>query len=539
MWNTRVNPTLRALQPLELNAVCANLSQIVMRLLRQPTCCAAARCGNEIMGQSNRLAGRRSKTQIKEADRGIGNRVELQGKKVLVVGVGKSGLAAALFLRRRGAQVTVSDARSAEFLTQEIPALLDAGIMVEAGGHGMLTLQRQDMIVVSPGVPLHTPEWAQARSLVLPILGELELATRFLQGAILAISGSNGKTTTTALCAEILRASGTPVLVGGNIGVPAIALVEQSQPAGWNVLEVSSFQLETTQQFRPRIAVLLNITPDHLDRHGSMENYIAAKERIFANQTAEDLLVLHADDEHTQHAAARAKSQVYWFSAKRPVRQGTFIYQDVVVFRATEQTAVQPILPVREIPLKGAHNVENVLAAVCAARLAGVPAETIRAAVAGFRAVEHRLEFVAQVRGVDYYNDSKATNVDAAAKAILSFAGGIHLILGGKDKNSDYTLLRPLLQERVRAVYTLGAAAEKIAQQIAGATTVQACETLEQAVAAAAAQAKAGEIVLLAPACSSFDQFENYEHRGRVFKQCVQALQEKSAGKEAWQNASA
>jgi len=465
--------------------------------------------------------------------------MELQNKKILVVGIGKSGLAAALFLHRHGAQVTVSDTRSAELLTQEIPALLDAGIMVEAGGHGLLTLQRQEMIVVSPGVPLGTPDWAQIRSLGIPILGELELAAQFLQGQILAISGSNGKTTTTTLCGEILRASGNPVLVGGNIGVPAISLVEQSQSDGWNVLEVSSFQLETTQQFHPRIAVLLNITPDHLDRHGSMENYIAAKERIFANQTAEDALILNAEDEHTQHAAIRAQGRVYWFSAKRPVRQGTFLFQDAVVFRASEQSGVQPILPVSEIPLKGEHNVENVLAAVCAACLAGVPAETIRAAVAEFRAVEHRLEFVAQVRGVDFYNDSKATNVDATVKAIQSFAGGIHLILGGKDKDSDYTLLRPLLQQRVRAVYTIGAAAEKIAQQIAGATEVQSCTTLERAVAAAAAQAKAGEIVLLAPACSSFDQFENYEHRGRVFKQCVQALASAAAEGAAWPSASA
>ncbi len=465
--------------------------------------------------------------------------MELQDKKILVVGIGKSGLAAALFLHRHGAQVTVSDTRSAELLTQEIPALLDAGIMVEAGGHGLLTLQRQEMIVVSPGVPLNTPDWAQVRSLNIPILGELELAAQFLQGPILAISGSNGKTTTTTLCGEILRASGNPVLVGGNIGMPAISLVEQSQPDGWNVLEVSSFQLETTQQFRPRIAVLLNITPDHLDRHGSMENYIAAKERIFANQTAEDALILNAEDEHTQHAAIRAQGRVYWFSARRPVRQGTFLYQDAVVFRASEQSGVEPILPVSEIPLKGAHNVENVLAAVCTACLAGVPAETIRAAVAEFRAVEHRLEFVAQVRGVDYYNDSKATNVDATAKAIQSFAGGMHLILGGKDKDSDYTLLRPLLQERVRAVYTIGAAAEKIAQQIAGATTVQDCGTLERAVAVAAAQAKPGEIVLLAPACSSFDQFENYEHRGRVFKQCVRALAGASAEGATWPSASA
>ena len=470
----------------------------------------------------------------------------LRDKKVLVAGAGKSGMAAALFLRQHGAYVTVSDSRNADAMTTEIAVLRAVGIEIAAGSNGLETFAQQDLVVVSPGIPLNTSEWMTARSYhpQVEIVGELELASRYLQGQILAITGSNGKTTTTALCGEILRASGLPTQVGGNIGVPVISLVEHSDASGWTVLEVSSFQLESTIHFCPRIAVMLNITPDHLDRHGSMENYIAAKERIFANQTADDALVLNAEDEHTQRAAIRAKGKVYWFSATRPVRQGTFVYQDAVVFRASEQAKLEPILPVSEIPLKGAHNVENVLAAVCAARLAGVPAETIRAAVADFRAVEHRLEFVATIRGVEYYNDSKATNVDATAKAILSFGGGIHLILGGKDKDSDYTTLRALLQQRVRVVYTIGAAAEKIARQISGTTEVKDCGTLQAAIEAAAAQAKTGEIVLLAPACASFDQFENYEHRGRVFKQCVQALAH-AAGEpqlmsgDKWQNASA
>ncbi len=461
--------------------------------------------------------------------------MELKGKKILVVGLGKSGLASAIFLRRHGAQVTVSDVRSIEALAEELPALLDAGVMVEAGGHGLLTFRRQDLIVVSPGVPLTTPELAQARAFGTPVIGELELAALFLKGNILAITGSNGKTTTTALCGEIFRASGQPSQVGGNIGVPVIALVPESKEQGWCVLEVSSFQLETIETFHPKIAVILNITPDHLDRHGSLENYIAAKERIFANQTAEDLLVLNAEDPQTQQATARAHSKVFWFSATRPVRQGTFVYQDAIVWRANEQTAVEPILPVSEITLKGSHNIENVLAAVCAAKLAGIPAEVIRKSVADFRAVEHRLEFVARIHGVDFYNDSKATNVDATMKAIAAFPGGIHLILGGKDKDSDYTLLAPLLKERVRVVYTIGAAAEKIQQQIAGATKIVPCQTLERAIDQGAANAQPGEVVLLAPACSSFDQFENYEHRGRSFKQFVLARQ----GVDAWQNVSA
>ncbi len=461
--------------------------------------------------------------------------MELKGKRILVVGLGKSGVASAIFLRKQGAQVTVSDVRSVEALAAELPALLNAGVMVEAGGHGLLTFRRQDWIVVSPGVPPDTPELEQARSFGTPVIGELELASRFLRGKILAITGSNGKTTTTALCGEIFRAGGLPTHVGGNIGVPVIALVPESSDEAWNVLEVSSFQLETIVDFRPEIAVILNITPDHLDRHGNLENYIAAKERIFENQTGDDFLVLNAENAETQHAAARSRGKVFWFSVRRPVRQGTFVYQDAIVWRADEQSTLEPVLPVSEIPLKGEHNVENVLAAVCAAKLAGISADAIRKAVAGFHAVEHRLEFVARVNGVDFYNDSKATNVDATMKAIAAFPGGIHLILGGKDKDSDYATLVPLLKERVRAVYTIGAAAEKIEQQIAGAVKIVPCHTLQRAVAEAAAQAQSGEVVLLAPACSSFDQFENYEHRGRCFKQFVLARQ----GVEAWQNVSA
>jgi UDP-N-acetylmuramoylalanine--D-glutamate ligase len=459
--------------------------------------------------------------------------MELKGKKVLVVGLGKSGLAAALFLRRRGAQVTVSDVRSAEALAKDIPALLEEGIMVEAGGHGLLTFRRQDLIVVSPGVPLDTPELVQVRSFGLPIIGEIELAARYLKGKMLAITGSNGKTTTTSLVGEILAAGKLPVQVGGNIGVPVIALVDESRDDGWSVLEVSSFQLETTFEFRPDIAVILNITPDHLDRHGTFENYAAAKEKIFANQTADDALVLNADDDVASKTAARAKSRIFWFSRKRVVRQGAFVHEGAIVFRASEQSSPEFILKLDTISLKGSHNVENVLAAVCAARLAGVDAQAIRTAVANFRAVSHRLEFVASVNGVDYYNDSKATNVDAAMKAIDAFPGGIHLILGGKDKNSDYRLMRPLLQERVKAVYTIGAAAEKIHTHVEGAVQVVHSGTLEVAVTQAAGAAQPGEIVLLAPACSSFDQFQNYEHRGQVFKDLVLARR----GVHEWQSA--
>ena len=447
--------------------------------------------------------------------------MELKGKKVLVVGLGKSGLAAALFLRRRGAQVTVSDVRSAEALAKDIPALLEAGIMVEAGGHGLLTFRRQDLIVISPGVPLDTPELAQVKSFGLPVIGELELAARFLKGKMLAVTGSNGKSTTTTLLGEILEAAGLPTLVGGNIGVPVVALIDQSTDETWSVLEVSSFQLESTEKFHPTIAVILNITPDHLDRHGNFENYARAKERIFAAQTAEDYLVLNADNTPAADAATRSAARVYWFSVEHPVEQGAWLQQGYVVYRAARDAATERVMLLGGIPLKGSHNVENVLAAVCAARLAGASADTIAKAVENFRAVEHRLEYVATLNGVEYYNDSKATNVDATAKAIASFSSGIHLILGGKDKNSDYRQLSDLLRERVCAVYTIGSAAAKIESHLRGVISIHSCGTLDKAVAAAALAARPGEIVLLAPACSSFDQFESYEHRGRVFKELV------------------
>jgi UDP-N-acetylmuramoylalanine--D-glutamate ligase len=450
--------------------------------------------------------------------------MELKNKRVLVVGLGKSGLAAAMFLRDKGARVTVSDSRSMTALEKDIPALLDAGIMVEAGGHGLLTFRRQDLIVVSPGVPYDTPELKQVRAFGMPIIGEVELASRFLQGKVVAITGSNGKTTTTTLAGKIFADAGLATLVGGNIGVPVIDLVAASTPQTWSVLEVSSFQLETIAEFRPHIAVVLNITPDHLDRHGSFQSYAAAKTRITENQTAEDFLILNAEDKPTQMVAAKSHAQIYWFSPRRPIKQGAFVHGESIAFLPPEGGKAEPVMPVIEIPLKGAHNVENVLAAICAARQADISAESIRESVRSFKAVEHRLEFVAAVRGVDYYNDSKATNVDATKKALEAFAGGVHLILGGKDKDSDYTELADLVRARVKTVYTIGSAAEKIARHLDAAAKIVSAGTLDAAVRTAAEDAGAGDVVLLAPACASFDQFENYEHRGRVFKELVGGL---------------
>jgi UDP-N-acetylmuramoylalanine--D-glutamate ligase len=450
--------------------------------------------------------------------------MDLKNKRVLVVGLGRSGRAAALFLRDRGARVTVSDTSSAAALEREIPALLDAGIMVEAGGHGLLTFRRQDLIVVSPGVPYDTPELIQVRAFGLSVIGELELASRFLQGQVAAITGSNGKTTTTALLGKIFADSGRPTLVGGNIGTPVIELVAQSASSTMTVLEVSSFQLETVEEFCPHIAVVLNITPDHLDRHGTFEAYAAAKARITGQQTDSDFLVLNGEDTPTQIIAGKTRAQVFWFSGRRPIKRGTFVHGESVLFLPREGGRPEPVMPVAEIPLRGAHNVENVLAAVCAARLGGVAAESIRASVQGFKAVEHRLEFVAAVRGVEYYNDSKATNVDATRKALEAFPGHVHLILGGKDKDSNYAEMAELVRARVKIVYTIGSAAEKIERQLAGVVKMERAGTLDAAVRRAAEDAVAGDVVLLAPACASFDQFENYEHRGRVFKELVKQL---------------
>jgi UDP-N-acetylmuramoylalanine--D-glutamate ligase len=457
--------------------------------------------------------------------------MELTNKRVLVVGLGKSGVASALFLKAHGARVTVSDTKSGDELRNEIPALLDHGITVETGGHGERTFRGQDLIVVSPGVPVDAPMLVQARAMGEAVIGEIELAAQFLPGPIVAITGSNGKTTTTTLTGEILTTGGLPTLVGGNIGTPAISLAERARPETAIVLEVSSFQLETIQTFRPKIAVVLNVTPDHLDRHRTFEAYVDAKARIFENQRGDDFAVLNEDDPTCVGMAARTRAQVFWFSRQKEVKQGAWVREGNILFRdgwGEQRTSQREIMLVSEIPLKGAHNLENVLAAVCAGALMGCTPEKIRQAVRDFKAVEHRLEFVATIRGVDYYNDSKATNVDATIKALESFPANVHLILGGKDKGSDYSVLNDLLRQRVKRVYTIGAAAAKIESQIVspkgGGVEIVHAETLESALRKANAVAQPGDVVLLAPACASFDQFKNYEQRGQVFKEIVRGL---------------
>src|SRR5207249_5900462 len=354
------------------------------------------------------------------------------------------------------------------------------------------------------------------------IWSEVELADRFLSGRLIGITGSNGKTTTTSLIEHILRNAGFPTVLAGNIGTPLIARVEQTSDDSITVVELSSFQLELIETFRRNRSVFLNLTADHLDRHHSLEANGRAKARIFENQAESDSAVLNADDPGTTPLAP-TKPHVYWFSRKQRVAQGAFVRENDIVFRHDgEEDAVLNLL---DIPLAGAHNVENVLAAVVATRLAGADAAAIARGVRSFAGVEHRLEFVAEISGVRYYNDSKATNVDATLKALDAFPGRILIVLGGKDKGSDYTLLQRLFREKAILALLIGAAAGKIEKQIAGSVAIEQAGTIERAVETAAHAARAGDIVLLAPACASFDQFQNYEHRGRVFKELVQQLE--------------
>jgi UDP-N-acetylmuramoylalanine--D-glutamate ligase len=334
--------------------------------------------------------------------------MDLKNKRVLVVGLGRSGVAAAFFLQEHGAKVTVSDTKSEAQLQHEVAQLLDRGISIEAGRHGERTFRDQDLIVVSPGVPPDQPQLQHARTLGIPVIGEVELAFRFVQGKVLAITGSNGKTTTTTLVGEILSKAGKKTLVGGNIGTPVISLAGKSSAESLVVLEVSSFQLETIEQFCPWIAAILNITPDHLDRHHTFEAYVAAKARIFENQTSADFGVLNADDPACVALKKKVKSSLYWFSRKQPVEQGAFLKGEQIIFRQNGKE--QPVLSRSDISLKGLHNLENVLAAVTMTMLAGCDPQQVRQAVSEFHAVEHRLELVSSVNGVTFYNDSKRWN---------------------------------------------------------------------------------------------------------------------------------
>jgi UDP-N-acetylmuramoylalanine--D-glutamate ligase len=452
--------------------------------------------------------------------------IDLNNKRVLVVGLARTGVATALFCAARGAIVTATESRPESEVAEAAAKLRAAGVLLELGGHKLETFLRQNLIIPSPGVPAQGPLLLAARAKGITIWSEIELAYRFLpvDSRLIGITGSNGKTTTTSLIAHILQSCGLPAILAGNIGTPLISKIDEIHAGTYTVAELSSFQLELIESFRPSIAVLLNLTPDHLDRHGSMEAYGRAKARIFENQQASDAAILNADDVASGRLAP-SRPHVFWFSRKKSVHPGAYLRGQDIVFQSSDQGREEVLLRVQDIKLPGAHNLENVLAAAAAARIVGVDPKAIPDAIRTFRGVEHRLEFVAEVAGVSYFNDSKATNVDATLKALDAFPGRIFVILGGKDKGSDYTLLRNSLQEKAVLALLIGAAAEKIETQIAGSVTIERAGTLEQAVEVASHAARSGDIVLLAPACASFDQFENYEHRGRVFKQLVRRLE--------------
>lgn len=449
---------------------------------------------------------------------------------MLVVGLARTGVVTSLFAAGYGAIVTATDEKPEAELKNTAAKLREAGVKLELGGHTPSAFLEKDLVVLSPGVPANLPAVELARAQGIPVWSEVELAWRFLRGKIVAITGSNGKTTTTSLVGHILKTAEIPVLVGGNIGTPLLSLAEASTDSSVIVAEMSSFQLETIDAFRPEIGVLLNLTPDHLDRHASFDDYAGAKMRLFENQREGDSAVLNADDpEVTRRMPSR--SHIYWFSRQKRVATGAFLHDKQIVFR--NEGADTMLARADEIPLRGEHNVENVLAACAVAFLAGAEPAAISAGVKTFRGVEHRLEFVAKVSGVAFYNDSKATNVDAALKAIEAFPGPLIVILGGKDKGSPYTPLAEPLRKRAHAAILIGAAAEKIASDLKDAVLIEQAGTLERAVKTAMARAKPGDTVLLAPACSSFDQFENYEHRGSVFKELVAKLGGEATAKGA------
>jgi UDP-N-acetylmuramoylalanine--D-glutamate ligase len=437
--------------------------------------------------------------------------MELKGRRVVVVGMARSGVAALRLLQQKGALVRAVD---------EKPMGEVLGVTVEPQTEA--AFRDADLVVISPGVPADLDLLEKARARGVDIIGELELAGAYLKGGNIGVTGTNGKTTTTALVGHILKESEIACQVGGNIGTPPAAMVETSRAGQWNVLELSSFQLETIEIFRASIAACLNVTQNHLDRHHTFENYAHAKARLFETQEHGDAAVLNADDPVTVEFASHTSAKTTWFSGCRVV-SGAWLEGEVIKLQG------ETLLDVRELRLRGRHNYENVMAAALIAERAGARPSQIARAAATFAPVEHRLELVREIGGVAYYNDSKATSVDATLKAIDAFSGGLWVILGGKDKDSDYTVLREPLLKKARAALLIGAAAQKIATQLGHATApVLQCGTLAEAVQKAHRSAEPGDTVLLAPACASFDQFESFEHRGRVFKELVNAIEEGS-----------
>jgi UDP-N-acetylmuramoylalanine--D-glutamate ligase len=455
------------------------------------------------------------------ATRGRAYLSSLAGRGVAVVGLARSGVAAARLLRRAGARVVATDVKPIAALSAEARGLEAEGVRLVAADAD--PLGDAELVVASPGVPLHGEQLAPARRRGIPVISELELGWRACEADVVAITGTNGKTTTTALTAALLAAAGWPVVVAGNIGTPLAAEAARVSADTRLVLEASSFQLEAIETFRPRVAAVLNVTPDHLDRHGTLAAYAAAKARIFENQGPGDLAVLNADDPGARALAPGVRGEIVWFSRRRDLARGVFVRDGWIVARRGGEA--EPVAPLGEIALRGDHNVENALAATACARWLGVAPAVVRAGIAAFRAVAHRIEFVRELAGVAYYNDSKGTNVESTIKALESFREPVVLIAGGKGKGQDFAPLARAARGRVTLAVLIGEDAPQLARALeAEGLAVARGASLAAALETARAAAPSGGVVLLSPACASFDMFDNYEHRGDVFKQLVRAL---------------
>lgn len=457
--------------------------------------------------------------------------MEVASKKVLVIGAARSGIACAKFLAARGAIVALNDQKPLEKWSAEALALKGQGVGCVPGEIPGWLLDHSELVVLSPGVPTKSIPVRYAERAGAEIIGEVELASRYLKGRMVAITGTNGKTTTTALIGEMLKDAGLPVQVGGNIGTPLISLVESSTDDGWTVAELSSFQLETIKEFHPAVAVVLNITPNHMDRYESITDYAAAKHRVFVNQILGDVAVLNADDETVASWASSLRAHVTKFSVQRELDEGLFLRGREIVSRTPDGERVLMLRD--EMKLRGLHNVENVLAALSVGLACGASAESMLETIKHFEPVEHRLERVAEIEGVQFYNDSKATSVAATMKALEAFKddfGQVVLILGGRGKNAPYAPLAPLVREKVRQLILVGEDAEAIAKELGDCAPTQRAVDLKDAVNRSFQIAQPLDIVLLAPACASFDMFESFEHRGKVFKEEVQSLKSKVQG---------
>jgi len=448
---------------------------------------------------------------------------DLRGARVVVAGAARSGVALARFLLSRGAKVTISDQRQARDLGPEVAALGQEGAGFEFGRHDETTFTSADLVTVSPGVPLAIAPIAAARKAGVRVVAEVEVASWFLEGTMIGITGSNGKSTTTSLAGHILARAGRNAVACGNLGTPLIDMVEDDSPDRLYVVELSSFQLEGIETFRPHIAVLLNLSPDHQDRYPDMPAYYAAKARIFMNQAASDHAVLNQDDPQVLARTRGIAARRHQFSRGGGVIEGAYVRdgRDIILVENSRPTAVMPL---SDVPLFGVHNQENVLAAILAARLCGIAADQAAEGVRSFRGLPHRLERVRDLDGVAWFNDSKATNVGAVAPSVRSFPGGIVLIMGGKDKGGAFAGLATVVRERVTTLILLGQAKESIAQQIGPVVRTVLVEGMEEAVPAARAAAAPGGVVLLAPGCASFDQYPGFEARGDHFRRLVLAL---------------